>query len=215
AAASTSRAAWWRPTCGFGAASSRSRRARPGPRSRRRRPPRPSRRRRAEVTAWATRASSATTATRPIAMAAPPAARARWSANGVIDTECGEVCDGDDVAGQTRPGGIVTCAPDCRRVDRSRCPANAPAPREICGNCIAGDLNGLVDFEDPACCAASVAGKLAKARLKARANGRTLLRLRGSLGGAELAASSTTEDVFLQVRTQPGAGLLCAEVPAG
>jgi cysteine-rich repeat protein len=25
--------------------------------------------------------------------------------NGVIDTECGEVCDGDDVAGQTRPGG--------------------------------------------------------------------------------------------------------------
>jgi len=135
--------------------------------------------------------------------------------NGVIDTECGEVCDGDDVAGQTRPGGTVTCAPDCRRVDRSRCPANAPAPREICGNCIDDDLNGLVDFEDPACCAASVAGKLAKARLKARANGRTLLRLRGSLGGAELAASSTTEDVFLQVRTQPGAELLCAEVPAG
>jgi hypothetical protein len=60
-----------------------------------------------------------------------------------------------------------------------------------------------------------VAGRLAKARLKARANGRTLLRLRGSVGGAELTVSQTTQDVFLQVRTQPGAELLCAEVPAG
>ena len=135
--------------------------------------------------------------------------------NGVIDAECGEVCDGDDVAGQTCPGGTVTCAPDCRSVDRSHCPANAPAPHEICGNCIDDDLNGLVDFEDPACCAAPVAGRLAKARLKARPNGRTLLRLRGSLGGKELAVSPTTEDVFLQVRAQPGAELLCAEVPAG
>ena len=135
--------------------------------------------------------------------------------NGVIDTECGEVCDGDDVAGQTCPGGIVTCAADCRSVDRSHCPASTVAPHEICGNCIDDDLNGLVDFEDPACCAVPSHGALGKARLKARANGRTLLRLRGALGGTELAVSPPTEDVFLQVRTRPGAELLCAEVPAG
>ena len=72
--------------------------------------------------------------------------------NGVIDAECGEVCDGADVAGQTCAGGTVTCAADCRSVDRTQCPASAPAPREICGNCIDDDLNGLIDFEDPACC---------------------------------------------------------------
>src|SRR5262249_46149344 len=30
--------------------------------------------------------------------------------NGVIDDECGEVCDGDDLGGRTCPGGTVTCA---------------------------------------------------------------------------------------------------------
>jgi cysteine-rich repeat protein len=135
--------------------------------------------------------------------------------NGVIDSECGEVCDGADVAEQTCPGGVVTCAADCRSVDRTRCPATAAAPREICGNCIDDDLNGLVDFEDPACCANPAAGKLVKARLRARKSGRTLLRLRGALGGKDLAVSPSTQNVFLQVRTQPGGELLCAEVPAG
>ena len=135
--------------------------------------------------------------------------------NGVIDAECGEVCDGADVAGQTCAGGTVTCAADCRSVDRTQCPASAPAPREICGNCIDDDMNGLVDFEDPACCGDPAAGTLAKARMRVRKNGRTVLRMRGALGGKELAVSPSTEDVFLQMRAEPGAELLCARVPAG
>ncbi len=138
--------------------------------------------------------------------------------NGVIDDECGEVCDGDDLDGRTCPGGTLTCAADCRRVDRSSCPPAAIAsPPEICGNCLDDDGNGLVDFEDPACCtdAQSFAGTLRRARLKLRRNGGMVLRLRGRLGSPGFAAAPLSEDVFLQMRADGGPEVLCAELPAG
>jgi len=134
--------------------------------------------------------------------------------NGVIDTECGEVCDGTDLGGRTCPGGTPICAPDCRSIDSSGCPI---PPREICGNCIDDDGNGLVDFEDPACCgeAQAFAGTLRHARLKARRHGGTLVRLRGQLGGPGLAVTPASENVFLQIRADDAGELLCAELPAG
>ncbi len=137
--------------------------------------------------------------------------------NETIDVECGEVCDGADVAGQTCVGDSVTCAPDCRRVDRSACPATPAMPQEICGNCVDDDLNGRIDFEDAACCPehAAFAGTLDRVRLKPRRGGGTLLRLHGRFGGKDLVVSPATDDVFLQVRNEGGATLLCARMPAG
>jgi hypothetical protein len=136
----------------------------------------------------------------------------------VIDTECGEVCDGTDLGGRTCPGGTPICAPDCRSIDRSGCPPeSATAPTEICGNCIDDDGNGLVDFEDPACCteAQAFAGTLRHARLKARRHGGTVVRLHGQLGGPGLAVTPASENVFLQIRADGTGELLCAELPAG
>ena len=81
---------------------------------------------------------NATTATPSTATAATPVGT-RECGNDVIDGECGEVCDGDELAGQTCAGGVVTCAADCRSVDRSQCPVDC-APQEVCGNCIDDDL---------------------------------------------------------------------------
>ena len=79
------------------------------------------------------------------------------------------------------------------------------------------DGNGLVDFEDPACCAEAqaFAGTLRHARLKARRHGGTVVRLRGQLGGPGLAVTPASQNVFLQIRADGMGELLCAELPAG
>jgi hypothetical protein len=87
-------------------------------------------------------------------------------------------------------------------------------PAEVCGNCIDDDANGLTDFEDPACCVVGVAGTLTlkSARIKP-AGGRSALQLHGLLpasAGASLPASSS---VFVQLRREGGAELLCAALP--
>ncbi len=87
----------------------------------------------------------------------------------------------------------------------------------MCGNCVDDDLNGLTDFEDPACCgdASAIAGTLQALRLKPRRSGRTLLRLRARMDARTLALAPAHDDVFLQVRAEDGAELLCARIPAG
>src|SRR5439155_1472575 len=48
-----------------------------------------------------------------------------------------------------------------------------PPPREICGNCIDDDGNGLTDFEDPACCMQSQAFTMTVTRGLLRPRGAT------------------------------------------
>jgi cysteine-rich repeat protein len=136
--------------------------------------------------------------------------------NGVIDAACGEVCDGLEVAGQTCPGGIVTCTADCRRLDRTLCPEPVQAPVEVCGNCLDDDLDGLVDFEDPDCCRGPAldGARLKKLRLKPRRRGGTALRLRAGLGPNASRVEPLRHELVLQARTADGP-LLCAHVPAG
>jgi hypothetical protein len=77
---------------------------------------------------------------------------------------------------------------------------------EICGNCVDDDANGLVDFEDPACC---TAGALTVKRLGIAATKHgTSLTLQAGL----TAAASATDDVALQLRAASGE-ILCARVP--
>ena len=134
--------------------------------------------------------------------------------NDVIDGECGEVCDGGNVAGQTCAGGVVTCAADCRSVDRSQCPVDS-APAEVCGNCIDDDLDGLIDYEDPSCCSGPAldGAILKKLRLKARRRGGTAVRLRANLGPNASRVVPARDQIVLQARTASGAPLLCAQVP--
>jgi cysteine-rich repeat protein len=79
------------------------------------------------------------------------------------------VCDGGRRR-TTCAGGIVTCAADCRSVDRPMCPPDSLAPAEVCSNCIDDDLDGLIDYEDPSCCSGPAldGAILKKLRLKAR-----------------------------------------------
>ncbi len=137
--------------------------------------------------------------------------------NGTIDVECGEVCDGANVAGQVCGAGRVACRPDCRAVDRTGCPADAGVPQEVCGNCIDDDLNGLIDFEDPVCCggAALSGARLDKVRLAPRRHGTSQLRLRATLRGDAARPLPSTRQLILQARSAGGPGLLCARLPAG
>jgi len=137
--------------------------------------------------------------------------------DGAIDAECGEVCDGADVGGQVCPGGVVTCGADCRRVDRSLCPPGAPVPAEMCGNCLDDDLDGLVDYEDPACCGGpSLTGaRLTNVRVKPRRRGSTTLRLRARLGPNASGVAPARQELIVQARTASGAPVLCAQLPAG
>jgi hypothetical protein len=85
---------------------------------------------------------------------------------------------------------------------------------EICGNCIDDDGNGLVDFEDPACCADTQPLALKKSRLKP-VGANSALSVKGSLGRVSLGTfPPATRDVFFQLRIDDGAETLCAQIPA-
>jgi hypothetical protein len=85
---------------------------------------------------------------------------------------------------------------------------------EDCGNCLDDDGNGMVDFDDPACCGGSAAAGLVlkRARLKP-AKGGTRVALKGSLGKID-AFTGDDPDVQIQVREDGGETLWCAHVPA-
>jgi hypothetical protein len=88
---------------------------------------------------------------------------------------------------------------------------------ETCGDCADNDGNGLTDFEDPACCPAgsTLALQIRRALLLPRKKGGTQLGLDTIIReGAAAGLDPLTQDVFLQIREQGGAELLCARLPA-
>jgi len=91
-----------------------------------------------------------------------------------------------------------------------------PPPREICGNCIDDDGNGLTDFEDPACCMQSQAFTMTVTRGLLRPRGATTrLKLKSLLAKAGLAdVNPLKQDVFVQIRPAGGADVFCAKAPA-
>jgi hypothetical protein len=91
-----------------------------------------------------------------------------------------------------------------------------PAAVEICGNCIDDDQNGAIDFEDGACCAGTQRFEmvLRNGRIKPR-GGTSALRLKSSVATAiPSGIDPKRQDVFVQIRGDNGAELLCAQVPA-
>ena len=153
--------------------------------------------------------------------------------NGHIDAVCHEQCDGSDFDHAHCPnsvdgaflssvdGAFLRCRADCT-IDFSGCPTTTttttiptPGLREICGNCIDDDRNGLTDFEDPACCngAQTFAMTVRRGKLKPRGT-TTRLRLRTTLAQTGLAnVNPLQQDVFLQIRPAGGTEALCAWIP--
>jgi len=95
-------------------------------------------------------------------------------------------------------------------------PGAPTAPREICGNCIDDDGNGLTDFEDPACCLTSQTFTMTVRHGVLRPRGaRTALKLKSLLAQAGLAdVNPLKQDVFVQIRPANGTDVLCAKAPA-
>src|SRR5204863_444349 len=91
-----------------------------------------------------------------------------------------------------------------------------PPPREICGNCIDDNGNGLTDFEDPACCMQSQAFTMTVTRGLLRPRGATTrLKLKSLLAKVGLAdVNPLKQDVFVQIRPAGGTDVLCAKAPA-
>jgi hypothetical protein len=145
-----------------------------------------------------------------------------------------EQCDGTDFGGQDCPGSpggafMLSCRANCT-IDRTHCsapststttsttiPAQQP-PKEICGNCIDDDNNGLTDFEDPACCSGSQAFTTVLRKAKIRDRGDvSYLRIKSTLASSGLSDVDPMHrgtDVFLQIRNVAGNELLCAKFPA-
>jgi hypothetical protein len=128
------------------------------------------------------------------------------------DGVCVPECQTDADCAERSPSGGFVC------VD-GRC---VPPGGEICGNCIDDDGDGLVDFEDPDCCAAQEGQlfqmDLRNARLRPRrATGRTLLRVKGALARSGLAGriDPLAQQVGIQIRSADQGELLCATIPAG
>ncbi|HWP65551.1 MAG TPA: hypothetical protein VNO26_06545 [Candidatus Limnocylindria bacterium] len=129
-----------------------------------------------------------------------------------------EECDGDDFGDATCPGStsgaFLACTEACT-IDFSECP---PSSLELCGNCFDDDENGLTDYEDPACCAATQRYPMVLKKGAISRNARkqqTKLKLRSVLAMSGLAdADPTKADVFVQLRDPAGQSILCARIPA-
>src|SRR5207244_2456319 len=134
-------------------------------------------------------------------------------ANGTIPgcTPCTTTADCDDQDTCTQD---LCTAGACQHTQLENCPAG---PAEICGDCIDNDGNGLTDFEDPACCAGHVQRftmELKRGRIRGRGV-TSRLRLRSILARAGMSdVDPKKQDVFLQIRPEGGADVLCARVPA-
>jgi ELWxxDGT repeat protein/cysteine-rich repeat protein len=85
---------------------------------------------------------------------------------------------------------------------------------ERCDNCLDDDGNGLVDLEDPACCAGAP-GELRLGRVSSRRQGRRrMLELRALLDGVDLGdRPMLAHDLTVQLDAG-GPGALCGHIPA-
>jgi hypothetical protein len=115
----------------------------------------------------------------------------------------------------TEPAAASTTTTTTPGPSSSTTSTTLPGPREICGNCIDDDDNGLTDFEDPACCSQLQAFSMnvSRGRLRPR-GGLSRLRLKSLLARTGLQVNPLRQDVFLQIRPAGGTDLLCAKVPA-
>jgi hypothetical protein len=125
----------------------------------------------------------------------------------------GERCDppGSAVCPGSAAGALLECLDGCT------CPDVSGLGQEVCGDCVDNDGNGATDFEDPACCPAArtFAMTLSRARIRPKASGTARVRLRGLPAQSGLAdVNPIVEDVFLQLRPEDGADLLCARLPS-
>jgi hypothetical protein len=90
----------------------------------------------------------------------------------------------------------------------------APVVDEVCGNCLDDDGNGLIDFEDSACCALPASLAIRSARITPH-GAASRVRLRATLPPSAAAQTDAgTHDVVLQMRQVGGDQLLCAQLPA-
>jgi hypothetical protein len=146
-------------------------------------------------------ASTTTTTTTSVTTTVPGAT----STTSTTIPQCvdGHDDDGDQLVDCADPG----CAGDV---------ACAQAGDEICGNCIDDDGNGQTDFEDGACCQGSPStglalkvGRLVPGATSARVTLRALL----GAGGVP-AVNPLLQDVYVQLRPESGADVLCAHIPA-
>jgi hypothetical protein len=88
--------------------------------------------------------------------------------------------------------------------------------RELCGNCVDDDGNGLTDFEDQRCCASAQRFEMVLRTGRIRPRGATsAVSLKASLAHAGLTdVDPLHQDVFVQIRAEGKAELLCARLPA-
>jgi hypothetical protein len=120
----------------------------------------------------------------------------------------------------TLPGTTTTTSPGVSSTTTTVSPATTttttlPGAVEACGNCADDDANGLVDFEEAACCPASGVRTLSvrKARFTSQ-GGTALVALDATVGGTALADVVPARDLFLQLRVDGGPALFCARIPA-
>ena len=136
-------------------------------------------------------------------------------------------CTVDNLCSESTIPGCILCntAADCPVTDCQTATCNAgtcaistvadckaPAPKEICGDCIDNDGDGLVDAEDPDCCEAPLAfgAKIVQLRPLSRKGDR--LRLMGQFAPKKPAGfDPRTQDTSIQLTDDQGA-LFCATV---
>jgi hypothetical protein len=86
---------------------------------------------------------------------------------------------------------------------------------EICGNCLDDDGNGLVDFEDPACCAESFTGRIRWGNFRPKTDGKLRMNLRTALGKGGLFVDPPVEQVGLVLRADEEPFVLCSVAEPG
>ena len=124
------------------------------------------------------------------------------------DTDCGgDVCPGCEEGEDCRENA------DCLS---NRCLDGVCGPYiELCGNCLDDDFNGLVDFEDPACCGEQFSGRIRRGNLKPKKDGKLRMNLRTALGAGGLFVDPPVEEVGLILRTDEEPFVLCSLAEAG
>jgi hypothetical protein len=87
-------------------------------------------------------------------------------------------------------------------------------PRELCGDCVDNDANGLTDFEDPTCCTSPFTMSLKRARLTPKGTA-SKLGLNVTLARAGLTrVDPTSQGLSLQFRPAQASDILCARIRA-
>jgi len=163
-------------------------------------------------------ATSTTTSSAPVSTttstSAPGASTTTTPASSTTSTT---MAGGPTTTSSTTPAPTTTTTPGATSTTTTTLGTGpVPPPREICGNCIDDDGNGLTDFEDPACCMQSQAFTMTVTRGLLRPRGvTTRLKLKSLLAKAGLAdVNPLKQDVFVQIRPAGGTDVLCAKAPA-